>query len=744
MKKRIISLVLALTMILCFIPAGMVASATSSADWPSFRGNDTNNGVTSVATPRDASEATLKWAVKYSTGWSDAPSPMIIADDAMFVMYGNTLKKLSLEDGSVLKSVTMAAATSWGSTPPLYADGKIFCQLGGSTLQAFDATTMESLWVYTDEISGQAQSPVAYSDGKVYVGFGYNSESPFVCIDASTGAKVWRVTDTKGFYWAGAVVVGDYVIYGTETGTIYSRNKNTGALVTELSCTDSAKIRCTVTYDNGKLYWMLNDCTLCRADFNSETGAITNLAKSTLSAGQSTSTVAVHNGIVYTAGGKFKNYKVMAVDADTLEVKWESAQSGYPQCSMLVSTAYEASGYVYLYFTYNSNPGALYVIKAKADGTGTPESSTLYLPESAMQQYCICSVVGDNDGTLYYKNDSGYVFAVSLTEEADNSIKAVNEAKSKIAAIGNVTLASAADIESARAAYNALSDEEKALVTNAQDLTEAETKLEELKKENAANPINVYVTVSDKGNVAVMQKSVTVVDINGNGIFDVDDTLYAAHKAYYDGGVSAGYASSKSAYGLGITKLWGDTSGAFGYWLNNESCYSLEDAVTEGDHVVAFVYSDSTTYSDSYSKFDKFNYKTLTDTSLTLTLSNASYDANWNTVFSALSGATITVYDENGNKVTDNYKVTDNGDGTYGINFVKTGKYYVVATDNDIITVPAVCEILVENVPASSTEAVDTPHTSDASDAVFYAVFTFGTLACAAILFVKSKEKCAE
>ena len=30
-----------------------------------------------------------------------------------------------------------------------------------------------------------------------------------------------------------------------------------------------------------------------------------------------------------------------------------------------------------------------------------------------MSQYCVCSVNCGEDGTLYYKNDSGFIFAVT-------------------------------------------------------------------------------------------------------------------------------------------------------------------------------------------------------------------------------------------------------------------------------------------------------------------------------------------
>lgn len=700
MKKRLISLTLILVLLLSLVPTAFAAEA---ADWPSFRGNEANNGITHVETPRSDTEATLNWAVKYSTGWSDAPSPMIIANDSMIVMYGSSLKKLSLADGSIISQVQMDAATSWGTTPALYADGKIFCQLANSTVQAFDADTLESLWVYHDDIKGQAQSPIVYSDGKIYVGLGYNSESPFVCLDATTGEKVWRVTDPKGYYWAGAIVVGDYVIYGTETGTVYSRNKQTGELVTELACSESAKIRSTISYDNGKLYWMCNDTTLCRGEFNAETGAITNLTTKTIAQGQSTSTIAIHNGILYTAAGKFNNFKVLAINADTLETMWEVAQPAYPQSSMLVSDAYIDSGYVYLYFTCNAKPGSLYVIKAKADGS-TAETATLYTPESEAQEYCICSVIADAQGNLYYKNDSGYIFSIGLTEEAQDS-NAAEAVSKKIAAIGDITLVSRTAILEARAAYENLTDAQKELVSNYALLTAAESRWEQLRAEATKDPVQIYVTIADRGNAVVAQKSVTVTDQNKNGIFDVDDALYAAHEAFFEGGAAAGYSSYTSQYGLSIGKLWGDTSSSFGYWLNNASCWSLEDTIKQGDQLVAFVYQDGTYWSDSYTKFDRFSCNAIAGENLTINLEKAGYDSSWNTVFAPHTGATITVYNTTGSPLTQGVTVLDNNDGSYTITVSDPGSYYIVATGNDPLLVPAVCSLQVV--------AADVPTTGD-------------------------------
>ncbi|MGN0978008.1 MAG: Ig-like domain-containing protein [Faecousia sp.] len=391
-----------------------------SSEWPSFRGNDKNNGVTSAATPRNAAETNEKWVRQISTSWSDAPSPMLLVDDTVVTMSGSTLYKLSTDTGVTVASAAMDAACSWGTTPPIYADGYIFCQLGDGKVQAFNAATLDSLWVYTDENGGQAQSPIAYSDGMVYVGFGFGNEYAFVCLDANDGELIWRDVDSQGYYWAGAVVVGDFVVCGTDGGSIISRNKWTGEVTGTLEVGN--KIRSTICYDKvgSRIYFTDYAANLCYAQLNTTTGAMRNLTKVDCSAygSYSTSTPVVYEGIAYIGVGDWSgNKSIVAVNVGGVDtddsILWAIGEPAYPQCSVLLSTAYvEDDGYIYLYTTYNNYPGGINVIKAKADGTEAAQE-TLYTPDSDYQQYCICSVIAGSDGTLYYKNDSGTIFALA-------------------------------------------------------------------------------------------------------------------------------------------------------------------------------------------------------------------------------------------------------------------------------------------------------------------------------------------
>ena len=214
---------------------------------------------------------------------------------------------------------------------------------------------------------------------------------------------------------------------------------------------------------------------------------------------------------------------------------------------------------------------------------------------------------------------------------------------------------------------------------------------------------SVYVTIVKAGEVVMAQQEVVVEDFNNDGAFTVDDALYAAHEAGYEGGAAAGYDSKiiDSDYGSnwGITKLWGDTSGAYGYWLNNASCWSLGDEIFTGDHLAAFVYQN-TDWSDAYSKFDEFEYATKTDSAISLEVTTAGYDENWATVWNSFAEADIKAYDSNMELLgEDDYNVENNGSGKYSVTFTEAGTYYLIAESADeTVIVPAVCRVVVEAV----------------------------------------------
>lgn len=197
------------------------------------------------------------------------------------------------------------------------------------------------------------------------------------------------------------------------------------------------------------------------------------------------------------------------------------------------------------------------------------------------------------------------------------------------------------------------------------------------------NDTYVYVTISD-GALEVAAKPVSVYDVDSDGALTINDALYCAHEAFYEGGADAGYASAQSDWGLSLSKLWGiENGGSYGYYVNNTSAMSLADPVKSGDYVNAFVYTDTAAFSDKYCFFDTAYVSGVEGGDITLTLSGAGYDENWNPVTSPLSGAIITVDGADTDCVTD-----ENGNATITLD---AGAHVISARSAEMTLVPPVC-----------------------------------------------------
>ncbi len=241
-------------------------------------------------------------------------------------------------------------------------------------------------------------------------------------------------------------------------------------------------------------------------------------------------------------------------------------------------------------------------------------------------------------------------------------------------------------------------------------------------KENES--ATVYVSISSQGKLAAANVKVVASDIDGDGKITVNDALYALHEAKYQGGAEKGYSYYKTEqYGLSIGTLWGDSSGCFGYYINDNSAWSLEDEVKNGDRVYAFVYSDTEYWSDSYTFFDKVSVSAVAGNEFELTLFKSGYDENWNTVTEPLENATITINGASTDLVTDK-------NGKVKIKTDKTGTIVISASCENEIIVPPVC---VANISAASDKV--TP--GDNGNNIFFVLIAAATAALSVISFKK-------
>ncbi len=215
----------------------------------------------------------------------------------------------------------------------------------------------------------------------------------------------------------------------------------------------------------------------------------------------------------------------------------------------------------------------------------------------------------------------------------------------------------------------------------------------------ADEAIDVYVTVSDAGELVLTHEAVSVSDLDQDGALTINDTLIAAHNACFEGGSESGFAAVETAYGLSITRLWGvENGGSYGYYLNNSLAMGLLDPVGEGDHLYAFTYADLTAWSDTYSFFAEDALEVEAGETVTLSLSKITFDENYAPVAVPAEASILVGGVDIGVKTA--------ADGSVSLTFDDCGTdctYYVTASAESLV--PAVCAITVRTAAAPVTPA---------------------------------------
>ena len=243
---------------------------------------------------------------------------------------------------------------------------------------------------------------------------------------------------------------------------------------------------------------------------------------------------------------------------------------------------------------------------------------------------------------------------------------------------------------------------------------------------------DVTVTMVDKGNIAVgkdknktlmAEVPVHAVDLNADGKIDVDETFKAMHETYYPGGYESGI--QPGYVGVSVQKLWGDTSGNFGYYVNDKSSWSASDEVKSGDSIKALLYKGTYPALDIYSYFSTNKCNAAVGKEVTLSLKAYEFDENYNPVEKAYAGATLGTVSADGTFTAFSNAVTDK-DGKAAISFDKAGTYVVSAKapEGESVLVSPVCIVTVtpaQVIPESTPNqkpGKDTDKTTEEAPAI--------------------------
>ena len=390
--------------------------------------------VTSSSPADKAGYGGVKWQRHLASDSSFHNStPPVIEGDVIFSAAGKKLYMLKKSSGKTIDSVSLSETVLYGGRPVTYSNGTVYVSENGGTIQAFkvSGSSLSKKWTSHPEngdsaYGGQNVNEITYDSGSIYVGFwSGNSAGKFVCLDASTGAEKWSKTHEGGYYWTKAYTSGGHVVVGsdgkendrkdnTNKSTLYSYSASDGSVTDTLEDFEGARsIRSGIAYDSGYVYFTSKNGRLYKVAYDSASGkfgAETSTEVGSYSSGTySTSTPVIYGGKAY-IGTQGK--KIIAVDTASMTIKTEIKTSAAIVDEVLVSsgTASGKTGGVTVYAAMNNSTGGIYFADIDSSGAVTSRG-TLFTP--VHKQYCSCAVTADESGTLYYRNDSGYMMAVA-------------------------------------------------------------------------------------------------------------------------------------------------------------------------------------------------------------------------------------------------------------------------------------------------------------------------------------------
>jgi outer membrane protein assembly factor BamB len=356
-------------------------------------------------------------------------TPVVANDVVYLINQKGTVVAYSASSGAVQwerTDLVINSGLGFQLSTPVYNDGVLYAALlmgtgKGFGVFALDAADGHTIWSHQllDGSNVQPNTPIVYDEGKIYLGCYFTTSTPgrYYCIDTTDGTITWErvATSSKSYYGTGAVIIGDYLVFGEDSGNVISVNKMTGVTMQEISAASTlglsaSIIRSSAAYSStsGMVLFTTQSGYCCAIGFDASTGIFDTARKWATNIGYSTSTPAVYDGRVYVGAGTFtgsSNY-LYCLSEDTGAQQWKLSVNGGVQSSPVISTHYDdGDGEVYIYFTTNSANGRAYCV----DADGNVRWS--YEPPAGQVQY-IVQGVAIYEGKLFFGNDAGYIFAL--------------------------------------------------------------------------------------------------------------------------------------------------------------------------------------------------------------------------------------------------------------------------------------------------------------------------------------------
>lgn len=451
-KTNMIKTVAVLTMVTLALTL-----TTAASDWSQFQKDEVNIGRTTDSAPITAPDATVSWSHYTTAGYVAIETAPIVVGDYVYVLAANTTNAYLYKyykNGTVASGNWPVAVGpgNFQNSNPAYGEGNVFVINTGSgsnpqpDLYAINASTGNRAWGanVTESTGIQFSTPITYYKDDndqgwlFFASVNMSSQDPinlsddgtYYCYYANNGTQAWsRNTNSGGgYYWAGAAVVGDYLVYGDDKDNLTSVYWCNGTDVDELNVTTlsyaqdttvrqiRSSIACNATNNTyGHLFFTDKlpgqGGNLWKVGFNNSTGEFDTSAGSgwcndTL--GYSTSTPAVYRGRVYAGNSSgFSQGWLHCFYEGNGTRAWETSSIGPVQSSPVISTWYDngTNNEIYIYVTTNSDSGGLYCIDK--DGTVVWNNTSV-----GNNKYCLGGAAVSG-GWVFYGNDGGYLHGLA-------------------------------------------------------------------------------------------------------------------------------------------------------------------------------------------------------------------------------------------------------------------------------------------------------------------------------------------
>ncbi|WP_170943310.1 outer membrane protein assembly factor BamB family protein, partial [Methanosarcina spelaei] len=339
--------------ILCLLLFLVTATMPAlGSDWTQFQKDVYNTGVTADRAPiTDPTNSSLSW--NYTLGGNIDSAPLVAGDIVYAVAGDKHMYAFNKATGKLVWDNSISGGTNFVIGSGAVGNGIIFVPTSDGQIFAFDAKTGSLNWNKAVGDGKQLDTPILYSEGKIYFGEAMGGHK-YYCYDES-GNEVWsrasttQVSTEGSYYWAGAALIGNNLVYGDDDGHLVSVNKDTGADIDEVDVSSefgvtSGKIRSSVLYveDLKRIYFTSSGGYCFALGFDAAKGTFDNSDKHSIKVAYSTSTPAFYKGRIYMGtgaamGGAGKG--LYCLDADLDGVIWDYP-AGVVQSSPAISTYY--------------------------------------------------------------------------------------------------------------------------------------------------------------------------------------------------------------------------------------------------------------------------------------------------------------------------------------------------------------------------------------------------------------------